>query len=225
MSASRPSDAAALGATTATRVAAELRRRILAGELAPGQRLKIDEIASLLDVSHMPVREALRELEGESVLEVFPHRGAVVKGVDERFVRNFYDIRAAVEGMLTERCAERIDAEGLVRLACDVAAFESADHDDAAALVRANRALHDTINSGADNPDALRMLAQGRVLADALRLRFGYGNGRIDVVVAEHQSLLRAIRRRDATKAGDIARRHCIRARDDLIARMRARES
>ena len=99
MSAFRPSDAAALGATTATRVAAELRRRILAGEFTPGQRLKIDDLASLLAVSHMPVREALRELEGESVLEVFPHRGAVVKGVDERFVRNFYDIRAAVEGM------------------------------------------------------------------------------------------------------------------------------
>jgi DNA-binding GntR family transcriptional regulator len=221
MSASRPSDAAALGATTATRVAAELRRRILAGELAPGQRLKIDELASLLDVSHMPVREALRELEGESVLEMFPHRGAVVKGVDERFIRNFYDIRAAVEGMLTERCAARIDAEGLARLTRDVAAFEAADHDDAAALVRANRALHETINAAADNPEALRMLAQGRVLADALRLRFGYGAGRIDVVIAEHQALLRTIRRRDSAKAGDIARRHCLRARDDLIARMR----
>jgi DNA-binding GntR family transcriptional regulator len=221
MSASRPSDAAALGATTATRVAAELRRRILAGDLAPGQRLKLDEIASLLDVSHMPVREALRELEGESVLEVFPHRGAVIKGVDERFVRNFYDIRAAVEGMLTERCAERIDAEGLAQLARDVAAFEAADQGDAAALVSANRVLHETINAGADNPEALRMLAQGRVLADALRLRFGYGTGRVDVVVADHRALLRAIRRRDAAKAGDIARRHCIRARDDLIARMR----
>lgn len=222
MSASRPSDAPAIGATTATRVAAELRRRILAGELAPGQRLKIDELASLLDVSHMPVREALRELEGESVLEVFPHRGAVVKGVDERFVRNFYDIRAAVEGMLTERCAERIDAAGLARLAREVAAFEAADPDDPAALVHANRALHDTINAGADNPEALRMLGQGRVLADALRVRFGYGTGRVASIVADHQALLRAIRRRDAQKAGDIARRHCIRARDDLLARMRA---
>ena len=222
MSASRPSDAAALGATTATRVAAELRRRILAGELAPGQRLKIDELASLLDVSHMPVREALRELEGESVLEVFPHRGAVVKGVDERFVRNFYDIRAAVEGMLTERCAERIDAEGLARLARDVAAFEAADRDDAAALVRANRALHDTINAAADNPEALRMLGQGRVLADALRLRFGYGGGRPEAIIAEHRALVRAVVDRDVDRAREIARRHCLAARDDLLAHFHA---
>ena len=78
-----------------------------------------------------------------------------------------------------------------------------------ATLVRANRALHDTINAAADNPEALRMLAQGRVLADALRLRFGYGDGRVDAVVAEHRALLRAIgaatRRRRATSRAVIA--------------------
>ena len=220
MSASRPSDAGAIGATTAMRVAADLRRRILAGELAPGQRLKIDDLASLCAVSHMPVREALRELEGEGVLEVYPHRGAVIKGVDERFLRNFYDIRAAIEGMLTERCAERIDAAGIARLESQVAAFEAADPRDADRLVRRNRELHDTVNAAADNPEALRMLAQGRVLADALRVRFGYGAGRIDSIVAEHRALLRAVKRRDVAKAGEVARRHCIRARDDLLARV-----
>lgn len=220
MSASRPSDAAAIGATTAMRVAADLRRRILHGELAPGQRLKIDDLAALCEVSHMPVREALRELEGEGVLEVYPHRGAVIRGVDARFLRNFYDVRAAIEGMLTERCAERIDDAGTARLAAQVAAFEAADPADADLLVRCNRELHDTINGAADNPEALRMLAQGRVLADALRVRFGYGAGRVDRIVAEHRALLRAIRRRDGAKAGEVARRHCIRARDDLLARI-----
>lgn len=220
MSGSRPSDVAAIGATTAMRVAADLRRRILAGELAPGQRLKIDDIAVLCDVSHMPVREALRELEGEGVLDVFPHRGAVIKGVDVAFVRNFYDIRAALEGMLTERCAERIDAAGVAQLEADVAAFEAVDPADADALVRGNRRLHDAINAAADNPEALRMLAQGRVLADALRVRYGYGAGRVETIVAEHRALLRAIRRHDVARAGEVARRHCRRARDDLLGRL-----
>ena len=48
----------------------------------------------------MPVREALRELEGEGVLDVFPHRGAVIRGVGRRFIRNLYDVRGAIEGML-----------------------------------------------------------------------------------------------------------------------------
>jgi DNA-binding GntR family transcriptional regulator len=209
-----------LTATIATRVAAELRRRILAGELRPGQRLKIDELAELCAVSHMPVREALRELEGEGVLEVFPHRGAVIRGVDRHFLRNFYDVRAAVEGMLTERCAERIGAESLRELKRAAEAFEAAPADDASAVVGANRRFHEIVNAGADNPEAIRMLAQGRVLADALRVRFGYGGGRIEAIVAEHRALVRAIERRDAAKAGEIARRHCMRARDDLMKRM-----
>ena len=224
MSASLRSNAAVvapLSATTATRVAADLRRRILSGELAPGQRLKIDELAVLCEVSHMPVREALRELEGEGVLDVLPHRGATIRGVDERFVRNFYDVRGAIEGMLTGRCAERIDAAALAVLKAAARDVEAAAaRRDAEAIVAANRRFHDAINAAADNPEAQRMLAQGRVLADALRLRFGYGAGRADAIIAEHAALVRAIAKRDAGRAADVALRHCMRARDDLLARM-----
>ncbi|MCL4762038.1 MAG: GntR family transcriptional regulator [Burkholderiales bacterium] len=219
--AARVQPALALSATTATRVAADLRRRILAGELRPGQRLKLDELATLCEVSHMPVREALRELEGEGVLDVQPHRGATIRGVDARFVRNFYDLRGAIEGMLSGRCAERIDDDGLRALreaARDVEA--AAARSSAGGIVAANRRFHDLINAAADNPEALRTLERGRVLADALRLRFGYGSGRVDAILAEHAELVRAIGRRDAGRAAAIAQRHCLRARDDMLARM-----
>jgi DNA-binding GntR family transcriptional regulator len=209
-----------LSATTSSRVADELRRRILAGELRPGQRLKIDELAALCAVSHMPIREALRELEGEGVLHVFPHRGAVIRGVDRRFIRNFYDVRGVIEGLLAECCAERIDAPALRELKRAAEMFETAPSGDAVAVVDANRRFHDIINAGADNPEAVKMLAHGRVLADALRLRFGYGGGRVDAIVAEHRALVRAVERHDAAKAGEVARRHCLRARDDLLKRL-----
>lgn len=220
MSVSNPNSgaSAAIGATTAMRVAADLRRRILMGELAPGARLKIDEIAGSCAVSHMPVREALHELEAEGVLDLIPHRGAVVRGVDGEFVRNMYDVREAIEGMLTERCAERIDRAGLARLEAAVAAHEAAARKrDAAAMIEANRALHDTINDVAANPQAVRVLAQGRLLIEALRLRFGYGAGRGAKVIAEHRALLGAIGRGDAEAAGRLARGHCVAARDDLL--------
>jgi DNA-binding GntR family transcriptional regulator len=89
-------------------------------------------------------------------------------------------------------------------------------------MLAANRQLHDAINAWADNPEALRMLARGRVLVDALRLRYGFGPGRAEAVVAEHRSLMRAIERHDGERAGGTARRHCMRARDDLLARMRS---
>ena len=116
----------ASGATTAMHVAADLRRRILQGELSPGQRLKIDDIAALCNVSHMPVRGALQELEAEGVLDVYPHRGAVIRGVDARFVRNMLELRAAIEVMLTERCARSIDKAGLAALEALALDFEEA---------------------------------------------------------------------------------------------------
>jgi len=207
-----------LSTTTATRVADDLRRRILFGELAPGQRLKIDELAALCDVSHMPIREALRELQGEGVLDVFPHRGAVIRGVDREFVVNFYDVRGAIEGMLAERCAQRADASTIEALTAASEAFESAVEQKA--RLAADRSFHYAINLGADNPQALRILVQGRVLAEALRLRFGYGGGRIEAIKHEHRALLEAIVQRDAAQAGEIARRHCVGARDDLLKRL-----
>src|SRR3954464_4977232 len=151
MSASSPSKAGSIGigATTAMRVAADLRRRILHGDLVPGQRLKIDELASMCSVSHMPVRAALQELESEGVLDVFPHRGAVIRGVDAEFVRNLYDVREAIEGMLTERCTERIDKAGVAELEAAVDEYEKLaqrKQKDASALLAANRRIHETIN-------------------------------------------------------------------------------
>jgi len=207
------------GATTAMHVAADLRRRILHGELAPGQRLKIDDIAAFCNVSHMPVRAALLELESEGVLDVFPHRGAVIRGVDARFIRNLLELRAAVEVMLTERCAQAIDKAGLADLHALADDFESAAASgNRMAIVGANLRFHQAINRVADNPEALRVLGRGRLLIEALRVRFGYGPGRVDDVIAEHRALLHAIARKDAKRAGEIARRHCERARDELLA-------
>jgi DNA-binding GntR family transcriptional regulator len=223
MSALSPSDAVAgaIGATTAMRVAADLRRRILMGELPPGRRLKIDEIAAICEVSHMPVRGALYELEREGILELLPHRGAVIRPVDAHFVRNTYDLRAAIEGMLTERCAESVDDAGIAELRARVDAFEDACATaDPLALVHANRELHDRINLHANNPDAVRVLGQGRLLVEALRVRFGFGPRRTDAIVAEHRQILKAIARHDVEKAGRLARAHCVRARNDLLARL-----
>jgi DNA-binding GntR family transcriptional regulator len=207
------------GATTAMQVTADLRRRILAGEFAPGQRLKIDDIAALCDVSHMPVRIALQELEAEGVLDVYPHRGAVIRGVDARFVRNTLMLRGAIEVMLTEHCARLIDKAGLAELEALALAYEkAAASKDALATVDANLRLHHAINRVADNPEALQVLGRGRLLIEALRMRFGFGPGRTDIVIAEHRALLRAIARRDEKRAGEIARRHCEGARDDLLA-------
>jgi DNA-binding GntR family transcriptional regulator len=215
-------DAAMRGAanlTSAMEVAADLRRRILRGELKPGARLKIDDVAALCDVSHMPVRVALQSLEAEGVLDVYPHRGAVIKSVDARFVRNMLELRAAIEVMLTEKCARLLTKDGLEELEGLALDFESAaQRNDSLAIVTANLRFHDAISRTADNAEALRVLARGRLLIQALRVRYGFGPGRVDQVIAEHRALVNAIARKDERRAGDIARRHCEGARDELLA-------
>jgi DNA-binding GntR family transcriptional regulator len=223
MSVSSPSDAmvAGIGASTSMRVAADLRRRILNGELLPGSRLTIDDVAETCHVSHMPVRDALHELEREGVLDVSPRRGAMIRTVDAHFVRNTYDLRAAIEGLLTERCAAAIDAAGIEELHALAAAFDASTQRPAVLeVVQANRRLHDMINRHADNDEAIRVLGRGRLLVEALRLRFGFGPRRMASIVAEHRQLLAAIAARQVERAGRLAREHCERARDDLLARL-----
>lgn len=208
-----------IGTTAAMRVAEELRRRILEGQFRPGQRLKIEELAALLQISHMPVRVALQTLEAEGILEVFPHRGTVIRGVDGKFIRNMYDVRAAIEGMLTERCAESIDDAGVASLERAETAFEkAAARNDSRGIMETNFALHAIINTVAQNPDAVRVLSQGRLLVEALRIRFGFQVTRVDALIGEHRNLVRAIREREVVLAGALAKKHCEAARDDLLA-------
>lgn len=212
-----------LSGTTSERVVQRLRDDILDGRFRPGDRIKLADFADLYGLSHMPVREALRRLEAEGLLDIAPHRGATVRAVDEAFLRNIYDIREALEGILAERCAERAGQYALADLddATDRYAQAAARSDERELLVQ-NRRFHGIIARASGNEDAVRLLETGRVLVEALRLRQGRGPGRTDVVVAEHRQIRDAIASRNAGQAGALARAHVAGARDDLIERLRS---
>ena len=207
--------------TSAMEVAADLRQRILHGELKPGARLKIDDIAALCDVSHMPVRVALQALEAEGVLDVYPHRGAVIKRVDARFVRNMLEVRAAIEVMLTEKL-RAADRQGRARRARGARPRLRGGGASVATGGRSStRTCACTTRSAASPtiPRRMRVLARGRLLIQALRVRYGFGPGRVEQVIAEHRALLSTrSRARTSKRAGEIARRHCEGARDELLA-------
>ena len=89
-----------LATPTYARVCELLRKDILSGQFPPGARLKIAELSQAYGVSQMPIREALQQLQGEGLLDILPNRGASVRTVDARMVRNIYDLRGAIESML-----------------------------------------------------------------------------------------------------------------------------
>ena len=99
-------------ATLADAATAELRERILTGELESGAPLRLEELARSLGTSISPIREAVRKLEALGLAVHVPHRGSRVKELDVVDLRDTYEARLALEGMAVERAAERItDAE------------------------------------------------------------------------------------------------------------------
>ena len=93
-----------------------LRARILTGAHAVGTRLREEELAESLGVSRTPVREALRRLSSEGLVDVTPNRGALVARWDEEDLDEVFEMRALVEGYGARRAAQRITAEELVAL-------------------------------------------------------------------------------------------------------------
>jgi len=78
------------------------------GEFAPGQRLVVADLVKRLQVSAGPVREAIRRLTGEGLLEVRPNRGAIVRSLSQQELANVYDLREVIEGLLARQCANNI---------------------------------------------------------------------------------------------------------------------
>ncbi len=120
-----------------------LRTGILAGDIAPGMRLLEVPLAAELGVSRGPIREALRQLEQEGLVEFFPHRGAVVVGVAEAEVETIYGIRAILEGRAFARACRIVTDNDIDALAETVERMiEASEAGDIAAVTEHDLAFH-----------------------------------------------------------------------------------
>ncbi|WP_020495918.1 GntR family transcriptional regulator [Sciscionella marina] len=97
--------------TTTDFVTEVIRNRIVLGELGPGQKVPVYELADELGVSRVPLREAVRELEAESLVDNLPRRGTVVRELRVTDLRDTFEILHAIEPIATRRCAESGDEE------------------------------------------------------------------------------------------------------------------
>src|SRR5690349_17647746 len=129
--------------TVSNEICDRIRDDIVAGTLPFGSRLKLDGLAARYATGQMPVREALRQLQGEGLVVQLPNCSARVRAVDVDFVRNIFDLRIAIESMLARRAAERIEAKDVAALEAVQDGFEAciAARDFAGALA-AHRECH-----------------------------------------------------------------------------------
>jgi len=197
-------------------VADALRRAILLGAYRPGQRLDQATIAEQLGVSRSPVREALRTLAAEGLIETVPHKGAriPVRGADE--VAELHTIRALLEGLAARRAAEVIDDATCDALGAIIdEALETEDH---GRLLELNARFHAAIYAVYEQPHLLAMIQQLRnKVAPYIR---GYLEipGLKEAAWADHASILDALRARDADAAQAATKAHILRVGQDIAA-------
>ncbi len=203
-----------------------LRQDIVIGAFPFGGRLKIGDLADRYETSHMPIREALRQLQGEGLVIVEPNRGARVRKVDLEFVRDLFDLRIALEPMLARRAAERITAVQIETIArIEEELEERAVGQDYAGILACNQAFHAVINDAAGNIEAVRILDRHWNIIIALWGRHGYGTERASGVISDHRQIIVALTQRDAEGAAILATAHAAKAKQEMLRRLLAPNS
>jgi DNA-binding GntR family transcriptional regulator len=135
-----------------------LHRAIMTGRLAPGLRLPIEDLAAALDMSPMPIREALRRLDAAGLVENIPHRGASVTTLAVEDLAEVYDARIALETLAMRRAAESFTAQDEARCRTLASATELTDDHDADAYSAAHLALHFALYEAAGSSWLLRLI-------------------------------------------------------------------
>ncbi|MFF4824726.1 GntR family transcriptional regulator [Streptomyces sp. NPDC001312] len=195
-------------------VGERIRGSIYDGTLPPGTRLVEQELAERYSVSRLPVREALRTLHNEGLVEHLPTRGMVVRTLDQRQVSELYDLREALEALAARQATERVAQGAENRLAATMrTACEAANAGDVPAAHAANSSLHQEITALSGNlllAETLEPIV-GRV--DWLRRKIED----FDLIHAEHEALAEAIAGGDPDRAAAAARRHVRASRERTL--------
>jgi DNA-binding GntR family transcriptional regulator len=194
-----------------------LRERILSNDIAPGTRLVMRDVANQYEASDIPVREALRMLERDGLVENAPYRGATVTTLTAKEVEETYFIRSHLESIATGLAADRITDAELSQLDVLMERMRAAvDAQDGPTFSDLNREFHRTIVAACGN-DMLREL-----IMDIWQRHSGFQRvfrmvpGRIATSQAEHEGMMAALRDHDADTAARLALLHKLSVRDSV---------
>lgn len=201
-------------------VAAVLREAITSGQLKANQPLPQAEIAANLQVSHIPVREALRQLESEGLVTYQANRGATVSALSAAEIREIYEIRAMLETGAIRRAVPSLTAENLVRAAALLDLAEQAE--DGATWGSLDMEFHSLVYHLDDRPRFQELITELLRRVDRYWLSYSLMLKYRDSFEKEHRALLAALTARDAERAVALLDRHLVGACDRLIAEIEA---
>lgn len=193
--------------TAQAAVAETLRDRILAGEIEPGTRLLQTDIAEDFETSTTPVREALRQLVAEGLLDGDAYRGVVVHATSLNELEQIYEIRMALEPLIIAATVQNVTASELAQ--AEELADRMEDETDPTQWTKHNAAFHRILAEAARRPLLSSLVGSLRNISAMYIARSIHTMPeRIEMGNAEHRQLLEACRNGDVAKAEAIERLH-----------------
>lgn len=188
---------------------APLREMILQGELRPGDKVPEEQLCERFGVSRTPIREALKVLAAEGVLQILPHRGAIVARITEDQIEELFPIMASIErlaGLLA--CERATDADiARVRALHDrmMACFESGDEVD---YLKHNRLIHESFFEIAGNVTLSAFYQQILTRIHACRFVVRKSREHWANAVSEHCAMIEALEARDGMRLATLLETH-----------------
>jgi DNA-binding GntR family transcriptional regulator len=208
--------------TLPTQAAQRLRTMIIEGAIAAGAKLNERTLCERLNISRTPLREAIRLLAAEGLVELLPQRGAVALALSEQDVRDTFEVMAGLEAQSGELAALRITDAQLAEIkALHYEMLAAYTRRELAKYYTLNAQIHSKINAAAANPVLSNTYAQLNARITALRFRSNQDEVKWKRAVDEHSAMLVALEKRDGTKLRALLTTHLHNKRDAVLELMR----
>jgi DNA-binding GntR family transcriptional regulator len=196
-----------------------LRNFVVEGLLAPGVKLNERKLCETLGISRTPLREALKVLAAEGLIEISPNRGASVSQMTELEIREMFELMSGLEAFSGELACERITPAEIAEIkALHYAMIACRAQNDLSGYYSRNQAIHDKINEAARNSALRQTYVSINRRLQALRFRSNFQTPKWDSAIREHEEMLEALDARDGRRMSDILRKHLLSKRDAVLA-------
>ena len=203
-------------------VAHRLRQMLVENRIAPGAKLNERELSEVLNVSRTPLREAIKMLAAEGLVELLPNRGAIAVELSEADVLNTFEVMAGLEAQSGALAAERITDTELAEIkAMHYEMLAAWTRRDLPAYYRLNAAIHRAINAAAKNPVLVATYNQVNARLQALRFRSNQDGEKWKNAVREHELMIDALSARDAQAMRAVLAGHLANKLDVVIEQLR----
>ena len=200
-----------------------LRQMLVEGQIAPGAKLNERELCEALNVSRTPLREAIKTLAAEGLVELLPNRGAIAVALSEADVLNTFEVMAGLEGMSGELAAQRITESELNEIkAMHFEMLAAYTRRDLSAYYRLNAAIHRAINAAARNPVLSAIYTQVNARLQALRFRSNQDGEKWKHAVEEHEQMIAALQAHDPVAMRAVLAVHLDHKREVVMEQLRA---